>query len=162
MVAPFTPYPIKGFLWYQGETDSASDRVNLYAKLLPTLIADWRRQWGQGNLPFLIVQISSFDSQPENWGLIRDSQRRTLDVANTRDGRDSRYWPTRQRAPARQANSRRPPGPRRPGAAYGETGLECSGPLYRQTTRGRERPGNLVRSRGGFAQQQGTSSKGLR
>ena len=54
MVAPFTLYSIKGFLWYQGETDSAPDRVNLYAKLLPTLIADWRRQWGQGNLPFLI------------------------------------------------------------------------------------------------------------
>ena len=35
MVAPFTPYTIKGFLWYQGETDSAPDRVNLYAKLRP-------------------------------------------------------------------------------------------------------------------------------
>ena len=46
MVAPFTPYAIKGFLWYQGETDSAPDRANLYAELLPTLIADWRRQWG--------------------------------------------------------------------------------------------------------------------
>ncbi len=62
MVAPFTPYAIKGFLWYQGETDSAADRADLYAKLLPTLIADWRQQWGQGNLPFLFVQISSFDS----------------------------------------------------------------------------------------------------
>src|SRR5271156_644581 len=56
MVAPFTPYAIKGFLWYQGETDTASDRADLYAKLLPALIGDWRRQWGQGNLPFLIVQ----------------------------------------------------------------------------------------------------------
>ena len=49
MVAPFTPYTIKGFLWYQGETDSAPDRADLYAKLLPTLIADWRRHWHQGN-----------------------------------------------------------------------------------------------------------------
>ena len=68
MVAPFTPYAIKGFLWYQGETDSAPDRANLYAKLLPTLIADWRRQWRQGNLPFLFVQISSFDSPPRKLG----------------------------------------------------------------------------------------------
>ena len=57
----------KGFLWYQGETDSAPDRAGLYAKLLPTLIADWRRQWHQGDLPFLLVQISSFESPKENW-----------------------------------------------------------------------------------------------
>ena len=135
MVAPFTPYPIKGFLWYQGETDSAPDRVNLYAKLLPTLIADWRRQWGQGNLPFLFVQISSFDSPPENWGLIRDSQRRTLDVANTGMAvtldigqRDNVHPPDKQTVGARLALAGRV-------LAYGETGLEWSGPLYRQTTR---------------------------
>jgi sialate O-acetylesterase len=135
MVAPFTPYPIKGFLWYQGETDSAPDRVNLYAKLLPTLIADWRRHWGQGNLPFLFVQISSFDSPPENWGLIRDSQRRTLDVANTGMAvtldigqRDNVHPPDKQTVGARLALAGR-------ALAYGETGLEYTGPLYRQTTR---------------------------
>jgi sialate O-acetylesterase len=135
MVAPFTPYSIKGFLWYQGETDSAPDRVNLYAKLLPTLIADWRRHWGQGNLPFLFVQISSFDSPPENWGLIRDSQRRTLNVANTGMAvtldigqRDNVHPPDKQTVGARLALAGR-------ALAYGETGLEYSGPLYRQTTR---------------------------
>jgi sialate O-acetylesterase len=135
MVAPFTPYAIRGFLWYQGETDSAPDRVNLYAKLLPTLIADWRRRWGLGNLPFLFVQISSFDSPPENWGLIRDSQRRTLDVANTGmvvtldiGQRDNVHPPDKQTVGARLALAGRV-------LAYGETGLEWSGPLYRQTTR---------------------------
>jgi sialate O-acetylesterase len=135
MVAPFTPYAIKGFLWYQGETDSAPDRVNLYAKLLPILIADWRRQWRQGNLPFLFVQISSFDSPPENWGLIRDSQRRTLDVANTGMAvtldigqRDNVHPPDKQTVGARLALAGR-------ALVYRETGLEFSGPLYRQTTR---------------------------
>jgi sialate O-acetylesterase len=135
MVAPFTPYSIKGFLWYQGETDSAPDRANLYAKLLPTLIADWRRQWGQGNLPFLFVQISSFDSPPENWGLIRDSQRRSLDVTKTGMAvtldigqRDNVHPPDKQTVGARLALAGRT-------VAYGETGLEWSGPLYRQTTR---------------------------
>jgi sialate O-acetylesterase len=135
MVAPFTPYAIKGFLWYQGETDSALDRANLYAKLLPTLIADWRRQWGQGNLPFLFVQISSYDSPPEDWGLIRDSQRRTLDVANTGMAvtldigqRDNVHPPDKQTVGARLALAGRV-------LAYGEIGLEFSGPLYRQTTR---------------------------
>jgi sialate O-acetylesterase len=135
MVAPFTPYTIKGFLWYQGETDSAPDRVGLYAKLLPTLIADWRRQWGQGNLPFLLVQISSFESPAENWGLIRDSQRRSLDVANTAMAvtldigqRDNVHPPDKQTVGARLALAAR-------AMVYGETGLEFSGPVYRQTTR---------------------------
>ena len=135
MVAPFTPYAIKGFLWYQGETDSAPDRANLYAKLLPTLIADWRRQWGLGNLPFLLVQISSFDSLPENWGLIRDSQRRTLAVANTGMAvtldigqRDNVHPPDKQTVGARLALAGR-------ALAYGEAGVEFNGPLYRQTTR---------------------------
>jgi sialate O-acetylesterase len=135
MVAPFTPYSLKGFLWYQGETDSAPDRANLYAKLLPALIADWRQQWGQGNLPFLLVQISSFDSPPEDWGLVRDSQRRTLAVVNTGMAvtldigeRDNVHPPDKQTVGARLALAGRV-------VAYGETGLEWSGPLYRQTTR---------------------------
>jgi sialate O-acetylesterase len=83
MIAPLTPYSIKGFLWYQGETDSAPERAPLYKALLSAMIADWRTQWGQGNLPFLYVQISSFHSPGENWGAVRDAQRRTLDVAGT-------------------------------------------------------------------------------
>jgi sialate O-acetylesterase len=135
MVAPFTPYAIRGFLWYQGETDSAPDRANLYAKLLPTLIADWRRQCGQGNLPFLLVQISSFESPAENWGIIRDSQRRALDVANTgmavtldKGQRDNVHPPDKQTVGARLALAGR-------ALAYGETSLEFSGPNYRQATR---------------------------
>ena len=135
MVAPFTPYAIKGFLWYQGDTDSAADRADLYAKLLPTLIADWRRQWGQGNLPFLLVQISSFDSTGENWGIIRDSQRRALHVADTGMAvtldigqRDNVHPPDKETVGARLALAGR-------ALAYGEAGLEFSGPLYRQATR---------------------------
>jgi sialate O-acetylesterase len=134
MVAPFTPYAIKGFLWYQGETDAAPDRSHLYAKLLPTLIADWRRQWSQGNLPFLFVQISSVESS-QDWGLVRDSQRQTLAVANTGmavtldiGDRNNVHPSDKQTVGARLALAGR-------AIAYGETGLEYSGPLYRQTTR---------------------------
>jgi sialate O-acetylesterase len=135
MVAPFTPYTIKGFLWYQGETDSAPDRVGLYAKMLPTLIADWRRQWGQGNLPFLFVQISSFESPKENWGLIRDSQRRALHVVDTGMAvtldvgqRDNVHPPDKQTVGARLALAAR-------ALAYGEAALPFNGPLYRQATK---------------------------
>jgi sialate O-acetylesterase len=83
MIAPLTPYSLKGFLWYQGETNSAPERAPLYARLFPAMIADWRGQWQQSNLPFLYVQISSFHSDGESWGVIRDAQRRTLAVTNT-------------------------------------------------------------------------------
>src|ERR1700733_3879375 len=84
MVAPFTPLPIKGVIWYQGEANSALNSAGLYDKLFPTLIEDWRQHWAQGNLPFLYVQISAFASSPkENWGELRDAQRKTLSIANT-------------------------------------------------------------------------------
>ena len=84
MVAPFTPLPIKGVIWYQGEANSVLNMVGLYDKLFPTLIEDWRSHWAQGNFPFLYVQISAFASTPkENWGELRDAQRKTLSLANT-------------------------------------------------------------------------------
>jgi sialate O-acetylesterase len=83
MIAPLTPYSIKGFLWYQGETNSRPDRYRDYVTLFPALIEDWRARFGQGNLPFLYVQISSFFSPKEHWGVIRDAQRRALQLRDT-------------------------------------------------------------------------------
>jgi sialate O-acetylesterase len=47
------------------------------------MIQNWRAQWHEGNLPFLYVQISSFDSPSDHWGVIRDAQRTTLDLRDT-------------------------------------------------------------------------------
>jgi len=81
------------------------------------------------------VQISSFESPAENWGIIRDSQRRALDVANTgmavtldKGQRDNVHPPDKQTVGARLALAGR-------ALAYGETSLEFSGPNYRQATR---------------------------
>jgi sialate O-acetylesterase len=84
MVAPFTPMPIRGVIWYQGESNSKLNTVELYNRLFSGMIQDWRRQWREGDFPFLFVQISAYASTPqENWGLLRDAQRRTLSLANT-------------------------------------------------------------------------------
>ena len=83
MIAPFTPLSIKGFLWYQGETNSGPGRAQFYRTLFPALINDWRSHFAQGDLPFLFVQISSYNSPGEDWGLVRDAQRRTLSLAGT-------------------------------------------------------------------------------
>lgn len=85
MVAPVAPYTIRGFIWYQGATDS-TDQWNpgLYKRLFPAMIEDWRAHWNEGSLPFLYVQISSFNAPPQQqWGVIRDAQRTTLALRNT-------------------------------------------------------------------------------
>ena len=84
MIAPLTPLPIRGVIWYQGESNSALERVHLYDRTMRTLIEDWRRDWGVGQFPFLYVQISNFKSTPrEDWASLREQQVKTLGLANT-------------------------------------------------------------------------------
>ena len=61
MIAPLVWMPIKGFAWYQGESDSGNGY--LYRRQLPLLIEDWRRAWGRGDLPFLIVQLANWQKR---------------------------------------------------------------------------------------------------
>jgi sialate O-acetylesterase len=84
MIAPLTPLPIRGAIWYQGESNSALARFPLYNRIMRTLIEDWRRQWGVGDFPFLYVQISNFKSTPlEDWASLRQQQVETLGLRNT-------------------------------------------------------------------------------
>ena len=79
MIAPLTPYPIRGVIWYQGESNSAIERAPLYARLFRTMIDDWRNEWHIGDFPFLYVQIANFKSNElEDWAPIREAQRKTL------------------------------------------------------------------------------------
>lgn len=86
MVAPAIHYALKGFLWYQGETNVS--RASEYRKLLPALIEDWRLKWGQPELPFLYAQLPNFmevDYLPSesNWAALRQSQLDALTVSRT-------------------------------------------------------------------------------
>ena len=58
MIAPLIPYAIRGVIWYQGESDAGV--AYQYRTLLPVMISDWRKAWGEGDFPFLIVQIAPF------------------------------------------------------------------------------------------------------
>ncbi|MCF3651631.1 sialate O-acetylesterase [Synoicihabitans lomoniglobus] len=69
MIAPLVPYAIRGVTFYQGEANAG--RSTQYRTLLPALIADWRTQWSQPELPFLFVQIAPFEGQPPE---IREAQ----------------------------------------------------------------------------------------
>ena len=142
VIAPLQPFAIRGAIWYQGEQNAA--RAHQYRTLFPALIEDWRRTWGQGDFPFLFVQLPNYlpdktkpDHSPEpessSWAELRDAQRQTLSAPNTGmavtidlgDPRD--IHPKNKvevgRRLARQALS----------VAYGQS-LFASGPLYRSMT----------------------------
>ena len=69
MIAPLIPYAIKGAIWYQGESNA--NKPEEYRTLFPRMIADWREKWGQGDFPFLFVQIAPYSGQPPE---IREAQ----------------------------------------------------------------------------------------
>jgi len=86
MVSPLIPYGIKGFIWYQGEANELA--AYDYRKLFPMLINDWRERWGQGDLPFLYVQLANFKKakplpSESEWAELREAQTLTLSQPNT-------------------------------------------------------------------------------
>ncbi|MGN6354369.1 MAG: sialate O-acetylesterase [Parafilimonas sp.] len=85
-IAPLTQLSIKGFIWYQGEANAG--RAEEYKQLLPAMITDWRRQFNQGDLPFLIVQLPNLGKEPvrpenSDWAELREAQAAALSLPNT-------------------------------------------------------------------------------
>lgn len=81
MVSPLIPYAIRGVIWYQGETNAS--RADQYRRLFPAMIRDWRSHWGEGDVPFIFVQIAPLDAGPVDRAELRDAQRETLKLKNT-------------------------------------------------------------------------------
>lgn len=90
MVKTIAPYGIRGFLWYQGESDDDTPGMNVYYKdMLSGLISDWRTLWKDDTLPFMIVQLPGFEkwmdnNKPNEYPIIRQCQQSVVDtVKNT-------------------------------------------------------------------------------
>lgn len=98
-IAPLVPYAIRGVLWYQGESGAGPGNVP-YGVAFPALIKGWRQAWGQGDFPFLFVQLPNYfrhlatedgqqtlpvePSDGENWIDTREGQLLTwLQTPNT-------------------------------------------------------------------------------
>ena len=135
MIAPLVNYAIKGVIWYQGESNT--DKATEYNKLFPALIKDWRKQWKQGDFPFLYVQLANYGPYSSNvqfssWANLREAQLKTLSVPNTgmaviidigeeKDIHPKNKWDVGKRlAIAAQK------------VAYGNNKIVYSGPIYKE------------------------------
>lgn len=81
MIAPLIPYGIKGAIWYQGESNAG--RAYQYRELFPAMIENWREKWGQGDFPFLFVQLANFrqpvaEPAESDWAELREAQNMAL------------------------------------------------------------------------------------
>lgn len=133
MISPLLNYRIRGAIWYQGESNTKNPEE--YRELFPALIKDWRRQWGQGDFPFLFVQLANFmeaQSQPSesSWAALRQAQLETLAVPNTgmAVAIDIGEWNDIHPLNKKDVGKRLALVARK--VAYGEEGLVHSGPIY--------------------------------
>lgn len=87
MVAPLAPFAIRGALWYQGESNYPS--ADIYRDIMEALITDWRKQWKQGDFPFIYVQLANHGNlitepvKEDPMVSVREAQRKNLSVPNT-------------------------------------------------------------------------------
>lgn len=89
MIHPILNFPIKGVLWYQGESNAnTAEEAVAYRYYFQDMIRRWRAAWNIGDFPFLYVQLANYmqaADQPvnSNWALLRESQNAALALPNT-------------------------------------------------------------------------------
>lgn len=86
MVYPLIGFPIKGFIWWQGETDTIDKEpfdIEAYPRgTFKEVITDYRKRWGQGDFPFLFVQLQNHFARGKGMN-VRDYQMQALELPNT-------------------------------------------------------------------------------
>ena len=98
MINPVTYLPVRGAIWYQGESNAGAPVF--YRNLMELLIKNWRNEWHNPNMPVLITQLSAFyKHQPKqpladdffsnwnpndtgSWPLLRESQVKATAIGN--------------------------------------------------------------------------------
>ncbi len=138
MIHPLLRFPVKGILWYQGESNADNlEDAKSYSNLFKTMINAYRAKLGLGDIPFIYVQLPNQgtqygESSPQTWDAwpqIRQGQDKALKLANTGeavtiDVGDVDIHPTNKKPVGERAAlvARK--------VAYGEDIL-CNGPTYK-------------------------------
>ena len=130
MVHPLVPFGIKGAIWYQGESNVS--RAEQYRKLFPAMIGDWRKRFGQGDFPFLFVQLAPFKygHDPKLLAEQWESQLKTLAVPNTGMAVTTDIGNVADIHPANKQDVGRRLALWAMANSYGKKDLAYSGPLY--------------------------------
>jgi sialate O-acetylesterase len=86
MIAPVLKHPLKGVIWYQGESNDPSP--NEYSALFQLMVKDWRKKNANEELPFLFVQLPIFGVPSDNdetssWAVLREAQKEALSLPVT-------------------------------------------------------------------------------
>ena len=86
VVHPTVGYGMKGVIWYQGESNAGT--AHEYVTLFPSLIEQWRKEWGQGDFSFYWVQLADYRAEKpvpgeSEWAELREAQTKTLKLPNT-------------------------------------------------------------------------------
>ena len=138
MIHPQTQLPIKGILWYQGESNLGDGAA--YAGKLEKMVKEWRQAWGQSEAPFYFVQLAPFIYQhdksqqmlPKFWvGQAQAAESIPhAGMAVINDVGDNKDIHPRDKATvgdrlARLALNK----------TYGQSAVVCSGPVARSATR---------------------------
>lgn len=83
-VAPIAPFALRGFLWYQGESNAGrGEDPRNYRYKMDALASGWRRAWGQSDLPFYFVQLPAFKASASGWIRLREEQRLSLSIPDS-------------------------------------------------------------------------------
>jgi len=143
MIAPLIPFVIKGAIWYQGESNAG--HAWEYRHMFQDMIKNWRKDWDEGNFPFLEVQLAPFKAyksgvDESDWAELREAQLFAtkelpkVGMAVITDVGDEKDIHPRKKEPvgARLALAAR-------SIAYGEP-IEYSGPIFK----GKDLKGNKI------------------
>ncbi|MHC4123521.1 MAG: sialate O-acetylesterase [Planctomycetota bacterium] len=141
MLSPIMPYGIRGVIWYQGEANAR--RAYQYRKLFPTMIENWRNDWGQGEFPFYYVQIAPFNRKDEKWAAmeLREAQLMTLSLPNTGMVVTMDIGNVNDIHPKNKQDVGRRLSLWVLADTYGKKGIVCSGPIYK----GMKKEGDKIR-----------------
>lgn len=115
-IAPLIPYPLRGAVWYQGESDAWGFPIaSGYERMLGALIEDWRRQWRDPSMYFAIVQLANYQPSEQDppvvtgpWALVQEAQAKVAEDVNVGlavaiDSEAETIHPRRKRDAARRA-----------------------------------------------------------
>ncbi len=138
MLHPVSNYTIKGFIWYQGETNAGL--YDYYASRLATMVSVWRELWGQGDIPFYEVELAPwlYGGDGTSGARIREAQRKATEIIP-----NSGIATTNDLAYEYEKDQIHPCQKRQVGErlallalnrTYGMSGLQCEGPIYKDMT----------------------------